>query len=101
MVCPLASQTAWYATSGTTSREAATLTSSIGLENSMLNGEPRPRSVTMFGWAVGGLGAYVGAALAETPFEGSPTSSPAATRAVANPSAKTLVRADRWTRAVR
>jgi hypothetical protein len=67
----------------------------------MLKAEPRPRSVTIFDCAaVGGLGAYVGAALAETPLEGSPTKRPAATKAVAKPSANTLVRTDRWMKAV-
>src|ERR1035437_488042 len=100
-VWPVASQLMWYASSGATARDAATLAWSIGLENSMLKGEPRPKSDTMFACAVAGLGPYVGAALAETPFEGSPTRSPAATKAVASPSAKTFVRVERWTRAVR
>ena len=99
-VCRAASHSVWSFTSGTTVSEAATLASSIGFENSIRKAEPRPRPVTMFGCADGGLGPYVGAALAETPLDGSPTRSPPAINAMANPSAKTLTRTEQRAKVV-
>jgi len=86
---------------GITVSDAATLASSIGLENSIPKAEPRPSSVTMLACAVGGLGPYVGADPAETPFDGNPTRSPAATSAVTSASDNTLVRTERWMKVVR